>query len=52
MVASSALVSKVVNGSPSLVKCSIEVPSPASNQALVRVSHVSQNPTDGKHKIP
>ncbi|KAL0941988.1 Zinc-type alcohol dehydrogenase-like protein C2E1P3.01-like protein 4 [Colletotrichum truncatum] len=33
-------------GSPTLVKKSIPVPEPAPNQALVKVSHVAQNPTD------
>lgn len=47
-----ALVSKVTDGNPSFVKSSIQVPLPASNQALIRVSHVAQNFTDGKQRVP
>ncbi|WYZ37982.1 hypothetical protein EsH8_II_001488 [Colletotrichum jinshuiense] len=42
-----ALVTEVANGgSAAMVKKSIPVPEPAANQALVRISHVAQNPTD------
>lgn len=33
-----------------LSKESIPIPSPVSNQVLVKVSHVAQNPTDGKYR--
>lgn len=33
-----------------LSKESISIPSPESNQVLVKVSHVAQNPTDGKFR--
>ncbi|OHE98291.1 hypothetical protein CORC01_06488 [Colletotrichum orchidophilum] len=33
-------------GSPAMVKKSIPVPEPAPHQALVKVSHIAQNPTD------
>ena len=49
---SNALVSKVTEGRPSLAKSPIEVQQPGSNQALIRVSHVAQNFTDGKHTLP
>ncbi|KAL2878273.1 hypothetical protein SGCOL_006525 [Colletotrichum sp. CLE4] len=42
-----ALVTEVLStGLPDIVKKTIHVPQPASNQALVKVSHVAQNPTD------
>ncbi|OLN85193.1 Zinc-type alcohol dehydrogenase-like protein C2E1P3.01-like protein 4 [Colletotrichum chlorophyti] len=42
-----ALVTEFPNGgSPKLVKKSVPVPEPASNQALVKVAYVAQNPTD------
>ncbi|KAF9870974.1 hypothetical protein CkaCkLH20_11646 [Colletotrichum karsti] len=42
-----ALVTEAPNGgSPTIVKKAIPVPQPASNQALVKVSYVAQNPTD------
>ncbi|KAF0327177.1 hypothetical protein GQ607_005660 [Colletotrichum asianum] len=41
-----ALVVEVPNGKPSLVRKSIPIPLPASNQALVKISHIAQNPTD------
>ncbi|EQB50260.1 hypothetical protein CGLO_10321 [Colletotrichum gloeosporioides Cg-14] len=44
-----ALVVEVPNGKPSLVRKSIPIPQPASNQALVKISHIAQNPTDGKY---
>lgn len=47
-----ALVSQITDGRPSLVKSAIPVPLPGSNQALIRVSHVAQNPTDGKQRVP
>lgn len=47
-----ALVSKVTEGKPSLVKNPIEVQQPGPNQALIRVSHVAQNFTDGKQTVP
>ena len=47
-----ALVSKVTKGRPSLVKSPIEAQQAGSNQALIRVSHVAQNFTDGKQTVP
>ncbi|KAE9566914.1 hypothetical protein CGMCC3_g16934 [Colletotrichum fructicola] len=41
-----ALVVEAPNGKPSLVRKSIPIPLPASNQALVKISHIAQNPTD------
>ncbi|GKT67250.1 zinc-binding oxidoreductase [Colletotrichum tofieldiae] len=42
-----ALVTEVPKGgSPAMVKKSIPVPEPAPNQALVKISHIAQNPTD------
>lgn len=52
MMTSNSLVSKVTEGRPSLVKSATEVPQPGSNQALIRVSHVAQNFTDGKQMVP
>ena len=46
-----ALVSKVTKGRPSLVKSPIEAQQAGSNQALIRVSHVAQNFTDGKQMV-
>lgn len=36
------------NNTPALVKESVPVPKPDKHQLLVKVSHVAQNPTDGK----
>ena len=36
--------------SPRLSKEEIDIPTPADNQVLVKISHVAQNPTDGKSK--
>ncbi|KAI8217754.1 hypothetical protein K4K54_008873 [Colletotrichum sp. SAR 10_86] len=42
-----ALVTEVLGtGLPTIVKEAIPVPQPASNQALLKVSYVAQNPTD------
>ncbi|KAH0425407.1 hypothetical protein CcaCcLH18_10955 [Colletotrichum camelliae] len=41
-----ALVVETADAKPSLVKKSIPIPRPASNQALVKISHIAQNPTD------
>lgn len=38
-------------GSPKMVKKQIPVPEPAPHQALVKVSHIAQNPTDGNSEI-
>lgn len=43
-----ALVTEVNRGKATLVKKLIPVLKPEPNQALVKVSHVAQNPTDGK----
>jgi hypothetical protein len=43
-----ALVVRVPEGqSPKQCKEKIPIPSPAPNQALVKLSHAAQNPTDG-----
>lgn len=47
-----ALVVEAPNGKPSLVRKSIPIPVPASNQALVKISHIAQNPTDSKYMTP
>lgn len=45
-----AVVVRVPDGqSPKLSKEDIRIPSPESNQVLVKISHVAQNPTDGMH---
>lgn len=38
-------------GSPALVQKAVPVPALASNQVLVKVSAVAQNPTDGNPKL-
>lgn len=38
-------------GSVTLVKKLIPLPKPAPNQALVKISHIAQNPTDGKPEL-
>ncbi|ODM14869.1 hypothetical protein SI65_09621 [Aspergillus cristatus] len=42
-----AVIVRVPDGqSPKLSKENIQIPSPESNQVLVKISHVAQNPTD------
>lgn len=36
------------NDAPILSRDEIPIPSPADHQVLVKISHVAQNPTDGK----
>jgi NADPH:quinone reductase-like Zn-dependent oxidoreductase len=36
------------NGTPKLAEEQVPVPKPGSQQLLVKVSHVAQNPTDGE----
>lgn len=36
--------------SPHFSREDIDIPTPADNQVLVKISHVAQNPTDGKSK--
>lgn len=49
MASNTALVVRVVDGqAPKLSKEDIAVPRPAAHQVLVKLSHVAQNPTDGK----
>lgn len=43
-----ALVVDTVDGKPGLFKECIPAPTPGPNQVLVKVSHVAQNPTDGR----
>lgn len=48
-----AVIVRVPDGqSPKLSKENIQIPSPESNQVLVKISHVAQNPTDGLHSPP
>lgn len=48
-----ALVVRVPDGqSPKQCKEKIPIPSPAPNQALVKLSHAAQNPTDGVSDPP
>lgn len=49
MTTGTSLVTRTRKGSPSLVQETLSAPTPGPHQALVRVSHVAQNPTDGKH---
>lgn len=45
-----AVIVRVPDGQPpSLSKEDIQIPSPESNQVLVNLSHVAQNPTDGAY---
>jgi len=37
---------------PKLSRENIQIPSPESNQVLVKISHVAQNPTDGVYFLP
>ena len=37
---------------PELVRESIEVPKPADNQLLVKITYAAQNPTDSTHLPP
>ncbi|CRG83938.1 Zinc-type alcohol dehydrogenase-like protein C2E1P3,01 [Talaromyces islandicus] len=45
-MSNNALVVRVVDGQPRLVKESVATPVPGKNQVLVKISHVAQNPTD------
>lgn len=47
-----ALVVHTVDGKPHLFKECIHPPTPGPNQVLVKVSHVAQNPTDGRFIAP
>ena len=47
-----ALVIKTIEGKSSLVASAIKTPTPNSNQALIRVSHVAQNAIDGMMPVP
>lgn len=42
-----ALVIREIDDKSTHVKQQIPTPEPATNQVLVKVSHVAQNPTDG-----
>lgn len=46
-----ALVVHTVDGKPGLYKECIPPPTPGPNQVLVKVSHVAQNPTDGRFTL-
>lgn len=47
-----ALVVHTVDGKQGLFKECIPPPTPGPNQVLVKVSHVAQNPTDGRFIAP
>jgi NADPH:quinone reductase-like Zn-dependent oxidoreductase len=42
-----ALIIRYMEGKPSLVESPVHIPTPRSNQALIKVSYVAQNYTDG-----
>ena len=47
-----ALVQRNINGNPAFTKEQVPKPVPEAHQLLVKISHVAQNPTDGRYMKP
>ena len=52
MVTSLSYVQRSLEGKPSLVREDVELPEREPQQALVKITYVAQNPTDGERAVP